>query len=84
VTPTAAGCKSKGGDNREQRAHIRQAARDGEGAGEAGVSTGAQRQIGTATRTRRSPTCTPRRARHIDLHEPTFLVRLTSGRDARE
>ncbi len=37
---------SKGGDNREQRAHIRQAARDGKTAGEAGVSTGAQRQIG--------------------------------------
>jgi hypothetical protein len=37
---------SKGGDNREQRAHIRQAARDGKGAGEAGVSTGAERQIG--------------------------------------
>jgi hypothetical protein len=37
---------SKGGDNREQRAHIRQAARDGKGAGEAGVSTGAQRQTG--------------------------------------
>ncbi len=37
---------SKGGNNREQRAHIRQAARDGKGAGEAGVSTGAQRQIG--------------------------------------
>ena len=37
---------SKGGDNREQRAHIRQAAREGKGAGEAGVSTGAQRQIG--------------------------------------
>jgi hypothetical protein len=35
---------SKGGDNREQRAHIRQAARDGKSAGEAGVSTGAQRQ----------------------------------------
>jgi hypothetical protein len=37
---------SKGGDNREQRAHIRQAARDGKSAGEAGVSTGAQRQVG--------------------------------------
>jgi hypothetical protein len=37
---------SKGGNNREQRAHIRQAARDGKTAGEAGVSTGAQRQIG--------------------------------------
>jgi len=37
---------SKGGDNREQRAHIRQAARDGKSAGEAGVSTGAQRQTG--------------------------------------
>ena len=37
---------SKGGDNREQRAHIRQAERDGKTAGEAGVSTGAQRQIG--------------------------------------
>ncbi len=37
---------SKGGDNREQRAHIRQAERDGKSAGEAGVSTGADRQIG--------------------------------------
>lgn len=37
---------SKGGDNREQRAHIRQAARGGKTAGEGGVSTGAQRQIG--------------------------------------
>jgi hypothetical protein len=37
---------SKGGDNREQRAHIRQAAREGKGAGEAGVSTGAAQQIG--------------------------------------
>ena len=36
---------SKGGDNREQRAHIRQAARDGKSAGDAGVSTGAQRQL---------------------------------------
>ncbi|MDP9496360.1 MAG: hypothetical protein M3P46_01600 [Actinomycetota bacterium] len=37
---------SKGGDNREQRAHIRQAAKEGKSAGEAGVSTGADRQIG--------------------------------------
>jgi hypothetical protein len=37
---------SRGGDNREQRAHIRQVARDGKRAGEAGVSTGAGQQIG--------------------------------------
>ncbi len=37
---------SKGGDNREQRAHIREAHRDGKTAGEAGVSTGAHRQLG--------------------------------------
>ncbi len=37
---------SKGGDNREQRAHIRKAAKEGKSAGEAGVSTGADRQIG--------------------------------------
>ena len=37
---------SKGGDNREQRARIRQAAREGQSAGEAGVSTGADKQIG--------------------------------------
>lgn len=37
---------SKGGNNREQRAHIREAAREGKSAGEAGVSTGAQRQLG--------------------------------------
>ena len=37
---------SKGGDNREQRAHIREAAREGKSAGEAGVSTGADRQLG--------------------------------------
>ena len=36
---------SKGGDNREQRAHIRKAARDGKSAGDAGVSTGAHRQL---------------------------------------
>ena len=36
---------SKGGDNREQRAHIRQAAREGKSAGEAGLSTGAHRQL---------------------------------------
>ena len=36
---------SKGGDNREQRAHIRQAERDGKTAGEAGVPTGAHRQL---------------------------------------
>ena len=35
---------SKGGD-REQRAHIRQAARDGKSAGDAGISTGAHRQL---------------------------------------
>jgi hypothetical protein len=39
---------SKGGDNRRQRAHVRQSVRDGESAGEAGLSTGAQRQIGHA------------------------------------
>lgn len=37
---------SKGGDNREQRAEIRAAAREGKSAGEAGVSTGADKQIG--------------------------------------
>jgi hypothetical protein len=37
---------SKGGDNREQRAQIRDAAREGKSAGEAGLSTGAHRQIG--------------------------------------
>ena len=36
---------SKGGDNREQRAHIRQAAREGKSAGDAGLSTGAHRQL---------------------------------------
>ena len=36
---------SKGGDDREQRAHIRQAARDGKSAGDAGLSTGAHRQL---------------------------------------
>ncbi len=36
---------SKGGDNRERRAHIRQAQRDGKSAGEAGLSTGAHRQL---------------------------------------
>ena len=36
----------KGGDNREQRAQIRDAAREGKSAGEAGVSTGADQQIG--------------------------------------
>ena len=36
---------SKGGDNREQRAHVRQAAREGKSAGDAGVSTGAHRQL---------------------------------------
>ena len=35
---------SKGGDNREQRAHIRQAAREGKSAGDAGLSTGSHRQ----------------------------------------
>ena len=37
---------SKGGDNREQRAHIRQAEKEGLSAGEAGVSTGADKQVG--------------------------------------
>ncbi len=36
---------AKGGDNRAQRAQIRQAARQGKSAGDAGVSTGANRQI---------------------------------------
>ncbi len=36
---------SKGGDNREQRAHIRQAAKEGKSAGEAGLSTGAHNQL---------------------------------------
>jgi hypothetical protein len=36
---------SKGGDNREQRAHIRPAAGDGKSAGDAGLSTGAHRQL---------------------------------------
>ncbi len=36
---------SKGGDNREQRAHIRQAARECKSAGDAGLSTGAHRQL---------------------------------------
>ncbi len=37
---------SKGGDNREeQRAHIRQAQREGKSAGDAGLSTGAHRQL---------------------------------------
>jgi hypothetical protein len=36
---------SKGGDNREQRAHIRQAAREGKSAGDAGLSTGSHRQV---------------------------------------
>jgi hypothetical protein len=34
------------GDNRERRAEIRQAAKEGKSAGEAGVSTGADQQIG--------------------------------------
>ena len=37
---------TKGGDNREQRAKIREAEREGKSAGEAGVSTGAGKQIG--------------------------------------
>jgi hypothetical protein len=37
---------SKGGDNREQRAKIREAERDGRSAGDAGLSTGADKQIG--------------------------------------
>ncbi len=36
----------KGGDNREQRAKIREAEREGQSAGEAGLSTGANKQIG--------------------------------------
>ncbi len=36
---------SKGGGDREQRAHIRQAAREGKSAGDAGLSTGAHRQL---------------------------------------
>ncbi len=36
---------SKGGDNREQRAHIRQAAKEGVSAGDAGLSTGSHRQM---------------------------------------
>ncbi len=36
---------SKGGDNREERAHIRQAAREGKSAGDAGVSTGAHSRL---------------------------------------
>lgn len=36
---------SKGGDNREQRALIRRAERDGKSAGDAGLSTGAHRQL---------------------------------------
>ena len=36
---------SKGGDDREQRAHVRQAARDGKSAGDAGLSTGAHRRL---------------------------------------
>ncbi len=39
---------TKGGDNREQRAKIREAAREGKSAGEAGVSTGANKQLGAA------------------------------------
>ncbi len=37
---------SKGGDNREQRAKIRQAAKSGQSAGDAGVSSGADKQRG--------------------------------------
>ena len=37
---------SKGGDNREQRAQIHKAAREGQNAGDAGLSTGAHRQLG--------------------------------------
>ncbi|MDP9432694.1 MAG: hypothetical protein M3P91_08305 [Actinomycetota bacterium] len=39
----------KGGDNREQRAKIREAKREGMSAGEAGVSTGADKQTGAGT-----------------------------------
>ncbi len=41
---------SKGGDNREQRAHIRQAQREGKSAGDAGLSTGAHRQLDNGDR----------------------------------
>ncbi len=37
---------SRHGDNRERRAEIRQAEREGKSASEAGISTGADRQIG--------------------------------------
>lgn len=37
---------TKHGDNRERRAHIREAAREGKTAGEAGLSTGADKQEG--------------------------------------
>ena len=37
---------SKGGDNREQRAKIRQAEKSGQSASEAGLSTGAGKQRG--------------------------------------
>jgi hypothetical protein len=36
----------KSGDNREQRAKIKEAKHDGKAAGDAGLSTGANRQIG--------------------------------------
>ncbi|MDP9421056.1 MAG: hypothetical protein M3P53_13100 [Actinomycetota bacterium] len=42
---------SKGGDNREQRAKIREAERDGQSASEAGLSTGANKQIGHGQQT---------------------------------
>jgi len=41
---------SKGGDNREQRALIRKAERDGKSAGDAGLSTGAHRQLDNGDR----------------------------------
>ncbi len=37
---------SRHGDNRERRAEIRKAEREGKSASEAGISTGADRQIG--------------------------------------
>lgn len=37
---------SKGGDKDQQRAEVRDAKRDGKSASEAGVSTGASKQIG--------------------------------------
>ena len=41
----------KGGDNRERRARIREAEREGQMAGEAGLSTGADKQTGHGQQT---------------------------------